>query len=104
MKPFPFTWEQAQQRQHLYHSRYTVWLVNPSGQRSYLSYTARKTGAGLQTILHNQVKDDARRAELEQIMGLNLNDLSYDKKGQQLNLSNGWKVVFGGTIMQEAAR
>lgn len=102
MRKFPYSWEEAQKRQHLYHSRYTVWLVNPAGERHYLNYISRKSGRGLQTILHNRVNNPEGRAELEQVMGVNMGSLNYTKKAGQLLLTNGWKVVFGGTIMQEA--
>ena len=91
------TFAEACERQHLYGSYYTVWLVAPDGAREYLGYIGRKSGAGLLSLLRTDRVQD-RVARFEGAEGVTLK-----KTANALVLSNGWQIAFGGTIRQEAA-
>jgi nitrogen fixation protein len=87
----------AAQRQHLYGSYYTVWLVAPDGTREYLAYTSRKTGDGLLAVLrYDRIQERVK-------LFPDAASITLKKKGGALVLSNGWRIAFGGTIRQEAS-
>jgi hypothetical protein len=86
----------AAERQHLYGSYYTVWLVAPDGTREYLGFTPRKSGDGLLSFLRaDRIQERVKRFE-------GAESLTLKKTAGALVLSNGWKFAFGGTIRQEA--
>ena len=91
------TFEQAAERQHRYGSYYTVWLLGPDGEREYLGFTARKSGAGLLKFMSGTNTQN----RMKQFP--NAEALTCTKHKDRLELSNGWKIQFGGTIRQEAA-
>ncbi len=93
----PFTFAEAAERQHRYGSYYTVWYVHPSGERVYLGFTARRTGSGLL----NLCKSATVQAKLSALIAEDVEWVKKTKDG--INLSNGGKVWFGGTIRQEAS-
>lgn len=94
---FPYTFAEAADRQNLYNSYYTVWLIAPDGSRVYLGHTSRKSGSGLRAV----VGRDSVIAKLEKIPGMDT--ATYKKTAESLVISNGYKVAFGGTIRQEAS-
>jgi hypothetical protein len=99
------TFAEACEKQHLYHSYYTVWIVKPDGTRIYLTHTARKSGSGLLALFtgdYDGYREALRKALRE--AGVNPETCPLVKKTKNaLILGDLWKVEFGGTIRQEAA-
>lgn len=91
------TFADAARRQYLRNSYYTVWLVSPAGERTRLGSTARKTGAGLMGILRAE-STQTRLASMPE-----MNDARFKRSASALTFTNGWSIVFGGTIRQEAS-
>ncbi len=91
------SFKDAANRQHLYGSYYTVWLIAPDGKREYLGFIARKSGAGLLTFL----RGERIQTRMEQFEGAE--SITLKKTANALVLSNGWRIAFGGTIRQEAS-
>ena len=87
----------AANRQYLYSSYYTVWIVSPAGERTYLGYTPRKTGTGLMLVLQREEVYGA----IFGIMGTS--EVTYKKSAAAVTFNNGWRVTFGGTIRDEAS-
>jgi hypothetical protein len=109
------TFEQAAERQHRYGSYYTVWLLGPDGEREYLGFTARKSGAGLLKFM-SSLKIQERMKQFPDADNLRCTKtataLIFTSKaevakaiaeGRSTPTPNGWKIQFGGTIRQEAA-
>ena len=92
------TFREATRKQYLRNSYYTVHLVGPNGQRETIGQTARKTGTGLMLILTTE----ANLNRLRSLAG-DLSKVSFKKRSDRVELSNGWRVEFGGTIRQEAS-
>jgi hypothetical protein len=90
------TFEEAAARQYNRHTFYAVFLVDPVGNRTRVARTQRKSGTGLIRLL----SCDAIRNRLLEIPGIQ--EVTYKKFADRLELSNGWKIEFGGTIRQEA--
>jgi len=91
--------DEAANRQYRYGSYYTVWLVSPTGERTYLGYTARKSGNGLL----GKLDDYEMRVEVLRRMGAAGGEVGYKKTAAALVFTNGWKIAFGGTIREESA-
>lgn len=93
------TIQEAMETQYRLHSYYTVWAVDTQGNRHYIGYTARHSGTGLLNMFNLEECREALKAALpvdEQGTCL------VKKTRNTLELANGWKVTFGGTIRQEA--
>lgn len=94
----PMTFAEAAARQHLYGSYYAVWVVDPAGRRvMYSGYTARKTGQAVLSLVQ-------KRPEVKEFVLSVIDDETTHKvKADGLHFSNGYKVLIGRTIRQEAA-
>ena len=91
------TFADAQQRQYLYRTVYTVWLVGPAGEREQVGTTQRKSGTGLMSVLRRE-SVQTRIAALPGAASA-----TFTKRADRLEFSNGWRLEFGGTIRQEAS-
>lgn len=91
------TFEQAAARQHNRHSIYDVHLVAPDGGRTLVARTQRKSGVGLIRILESP-RFQARIQAMPE-----MTEATFRRKAKALLFSNGWRLEFGQTIMQEAA-
>jgi len=90
------TFEQAARKQYLRKSFYTVWLIGPHGERESLGSASRKSGSSLVAIL-------GEKAVQERVSRLpNASTATFKKRANCLEISNGWRIEFGGTIRQEA--
>lgn len=85
--------------QYLRTSIYTVWLVSPAGERTQIGTSQRKAGTALLSVLTRPENLDAFRAKAGDISAV-----TFKKKAGRVELSNGWRVEFGGTIRQEASK
>jgi hypothetical protein len=99
--PAPFlepamTFAEAARRQYRYHTFYTVFLVGPAGEREPVGTTQRKSGSGLLAVLRR----DSVQERVRQFPGVE--SITLKKSADRLAFSNGWALVFGGTIRQEA--
>ena len=90
------TFAQAAKTQYLRDSYYTVWLVGAKGERVRLGSTQRKSGSGLLSF--------CSMASVQETLGKYLTPSVTIKKktSTAILLSDGWRIVFGGTIRQEA--
>lgn len=90
------TFDEAARAQYRRHPIYTVWLVGPAGEREQIGATQRKSGDGLlKVIARESVQERMRRFP-------DAESLRCAKRKGGLELTNGWRVEFGGTIRQEA--
>lgn len=91
------TREQASKRQYLRSSFYEVYLVGPNGEREKIARCQGKSGRWLLRVLEGE-KVQARMRQFP-----NCEELAITKKtATALVLSNGWRMEFGGTMLQEA--
>lgn len=88
---------QAARQQYLRKTSYTVVLAGPEGQRHELGTTDQHSGRGLLTISASVYAQKV----IAQSMG-DASEVTFVKRADRLQLSNGWAVIFGGTIRQEA--
>jgi hypothetical protein len=87
----------AARAQYLRSSYYTVFLVDPDGNKELLGHTQRRNGTGLMAVL-------SRESVQEKVKAFPWAATARFKKFKdRLEIDNGWKVVFGGTIRQEAS-
>ena len=82
--------------QYRRHSKYVVTLKGPNGEQEAIGYTARKSGSGLLAILYTPRCQE----RVKQLPGADSARLT--KTATALVFSNGWRMEFGGTILQEA--
>lgn len=83
--------------QHNRHTYYTVHLVDPQGNRQRVGRSQRKSGTGLMTILRGVTVQDI----VDKWPGAAT--MTFKKHKDRLEFSNGWNLVFGDTIRQEAS-
>jgi hypothetical protein len=88
----------AAARQYRRTSYYTVYLVKPDGTRVELGYTPRKTGQGLLALVYSAAGQATIKIHVP-----DMNTVEITRRGPGgLDLSNGCRIEFGGTIRQEA--
>lgn len=90
------THEQASRMQYRYHSYYTVWLTGPNGEREEVARTQRKSGSGLMQVARGE-RFQERVKQFQDAA-----EITFKKRADRLEFSNGWRLEFGGTILQEA--
>lgn len=91
------TFDEAARIQYRRHSMYVVFLVSPDGSREQIGITARKTGSGLMNVLRR----DSVQEKVKRLPGALT--ATFKKHADRLDFSNGYKIVFGGTIRQESS-
>ena len=91
------TFEDAARRQYRYSTLYAVFLIGPNGEREQVGATSRKSGDGLVAVLRRESVQE----RIKQIPGVE--SATFRKFKDRLEVSNGWKLQFGGTIRQEAS-
>lgn len=90
------TFHEAALRQYRRRTLYVVLLIGPNGEREELGRTIRKSGHGLLDVLSRDYVQE--RVKLLP----NAETACFKKFADRLELDNGWRIEFGGTIRQEA--
>lgn len=78
--------------QHQRRSFYVVFLVDPTGNKTRVARTRRKSGIGLLNVLYGETV----QALLKPMPGIET--VTMCRGPDRIALSNGWELVFGGTI------
>ena len=92
----PMSRQDAARAQYNRHTFYVVFLVAPSGGKTRIGSTQRKNGRGLRAILASPSAQHLLASIPE------MDGATFRKFADRLEFSNGWRVEFGGTIIQEA--